>query len=67
MWSTTSPDPYLTYYTSSGADPIRDVVLYNANNVHYELLVTPDSCLALQGYVPNQLPSIAMRIQLMLN
>ena len=31
--------------------PTRDVCLYNSNNCHYDLLVTPDSRLALLGTV----------------
>ena len=62
VWSTTSPDPYLTHYTSFDVTPVRDVVLYNSNNVHYELLVTPDSRLALQGYVPDRLPSLVAEV-----
>ena len=62
VWSTTSPDPYLTHYTSFNVTPVRDAVLYNSNNVHYELLVTPDSRLALQGYVPDRLPSLVAEV-----
>ena len=62
VWSTTSPDPFLTHYTSFDVTPVRDAVLYNINNVHYELLVTPESRLALQGYVPDRLPYLVGQI-----
>ena len=54
-WSMTPPDPYLTYYTNIDCSPVRDVAVYNANNCHYDLLVTPDSRLALLGSVPSRL------------
>ena len=49
-WYTTPPDQYLTYYAATMDNgPTRDVALYNSNNCHYDLLVTPDSQLALLG------------------
>ena len=51
QWHTTPPDPNLTFYTSMDDGPTRDVCLYNSNNCHYDLLVTPDSRLALFGTV----------------
>ena len=50
-WFPTPPDPYLTYYTTVDTSPPSDVALYNYNNCHYDLLVTPDSRLALLGSV----------------
>ena len=54
-WRTTPPDPYLTHYSALDASPARDVALYNSNNSHYDLLVTPDSRLALLGTVSSNL------------
>ena len=51
QWYTTPPDPNLTFYTAMDDGPTRDVCLYNSNNCHYDLLVTPDSRLALLGTV----------------
>ena len=48
-WSATPPDPYLTYYSAMDDSPTRDIALYNSSNCHYDLLVTPDSRLALLG------------------
>ena len=53
---TTPPDPYLTHYSALDASAARDVALYNSNNSHYDLLVTPDSGLALLGTVFSNLP-----------
>ena len=48
-WSATPPDPYLTHYSAMDDSPTRDIALYNSSNCHYDLLVTPDSRLALFG------------------
>ena len=53
MWSNTAPDPYLKSYTANtvfDATPVRNVVIYNSDDTHYDLLVTPDSRLGLQRY-----------------
>ena len=53
MWSNTAPDLYLKSYTANtgfDATPVRNVVLYNSDDTHYNLLVTLDSPLSLHRY-----------------
>ena len=51
-WTTTSPDPLLSSFNPIIPGEVADIVLYNEDTVHYDLLVREDSRLALQGTVP---------------
>ena len=51
-WTTTTPDPLLSSFNPITPGEVADLVLYNEDTVHYDLLVREDSRLAQQGTVP---------------
>ena len=54
-WTTTSPDPLLADMGPAISGEICDIVLYQEDDSHYDLLVRADSRLALQGTVPQRI------------
>ena len=50
-WSTVFPDPNMTKYSEFMPGTVPDMLLYNCDNVHYDLLVEDNSRLAVLGLI----------------
>ena len=48
-WRTIFPDPDMTKYSEFSPGTVPDMLLYNCDNVHYDLLVEDNSRLAVMG------------------
>ena len=56
-WTEITPDPLL-YDSSNVIAELPPIMLYHADECHYELLILRDFILATQGPVPNRLQRI---------
>ena len=58
-WTVTSPDPLLSSFNPIIPGEVMDLVLYQEDEAHYDLLVREDSRLAVKGTVPMRIRSIS--------
>ena len=54
-WTVTSPDPILVLMTYMLPGEIPNMVLYQEDECHYDLMTLDNSRLAVQGTVPRRL------------
>ena len=50
-WKTVSPDPDMARYSDFSSGTVPDMLLYNSDNTHYDLLVQDHSRLAVLGLI----------------